>query len=183
MTEHDIREATISGALLRLRPKQMTLSVVMAALIPILSSTGVGSDIMKPIAAPIIGGMVTSTNHVLIVRMRTFVGGLAWIFQAFYAAASFLSVVGLLLAFTGTHAVVAFLVTRRTREFGIPIALGATTGRIVSGILKETLRTALLGIAAGLVIAAGLATNGLVAKTHVSLTGVPVVGPRSCGGL
>jgi Cu(I)/Ag(I) efflux system membrane protein CusA/SilA len=39
----------------------------MAALVPILWSTGVGSDIMKPIAAPIIGGMVTSTIHVLII--------------------------------------------------------------------------------------------------------------------
>jgi copper/silver efflux system protein len=45
----------------------MTVSVVMAALVPILWSTGVGSDIMKPIAAPIIGGMVTSTIHVLII--------------------------------------------------------------------------------------------------------------------
>jgi Cu(I)/Ag(I) efflux system membrane protein CusA/SilA len=41
--------------------------VVMASLIPILWSTGVGSDIMKPIAAPIIGGMVTSTIHVLVI--------------------------------------------------------------------------------------------------------------------
>jgi len=45
----------------------MTVSVVMAALLPILWSTGVGSDIMKPIAAPIVGGMVTSTIHVLII--------------------------------------------------------------------------------------------------------------------
>jgi Cu(I)/Ag(I) efflux system membrane protein CusA/SilA len=66
-TEADIREATIQGSVLRLRPKLMTVSVVMAALVPILWSTGVGSDIMKPIAAPIIGGMVTSTIHVLII--------------------------------------------------------------------------------------------------------------------
>ena len=45
----------------------MTVSVVMAGLVPILWSTGVGSDIMKPIAAPITGGMVTSTIHVLII--------------------------------------------------------------------------------------------------------------------
>jgi Cu(I)/Ag(I) efflux system membrane protein CusA/SilA len=67
LTEADIREATIAGSVLRLRPKLMTVSVVMAALLPILWSTGVGSDIMKPIAAPIIGGMVTSTIHVLII--------------------------------------------------------------------------------------------------------------------
>ena len=52
ITEQDSREATISGSVLRLRPKLMTVSVVMAALVPILWSTGVGSDIMKPIAAP-----------------------------------------------------------------------------------------------------------------------------------
>jgi copper/silver efflux system protein len=67
ITAEDIRQATIEGSVLRLRPKLMTVSVVMAALVPILWSTGVGSDIMKPIAAPIIGGMVTSTIHVLII--------------------------------------------------------------------------------------------------------------------
>jgi Cu(I)/Ag(I) efflux system membrane protein CusA/SilA len=67
ITEGDIRQATIAGSVLRLRPKLMTVSVVMAALVPILWSTGVGSDIMKPIAAPIIGGMVTSTIHVLVI--------------------------------------------------------------------------------------------------------------------
>jgi Cu(I)/Ag(I) efflux system membrane protein CusA/SilA len=67
ITAEDIREATIAGSVLRLRPKLMTVSVVMASLVPILWSSGVGSDIMKPIATPIIGGMVTSTIHVLII--------------------------------------------------------------------------------------------------------------------
>ena len=67
ITPDDIRQATIAGSVLRLRPKLMTVSVVMAGLVPIMWSTGVGSDIMKPIAAPIIGGMVTSTIHVLII--------------------------------------------------------------------------------------------------------------------
>jgi copper/silver efflux system protein len=67
ITEQDIREATIAGSVLRLRPKLMTVSVVMAGLVPILWSTGVGSDIMKPIATPIVGGMITSTVHVLII--------------------------------------------------------------------------------------------------------------------
>jgi copper/silver efflux system protein len=62
----DIVEATIEGAVQRLRPKLMTVSVVLASLIPILWETGVGSDVMKPIAAPIVGGMITSTIHVLI---------------------------------------------------------------------------------------------------------------------
>jgi len=67
LTEADIREATIAGSVLRLRPKLMTVSVVMAGLVPIMWSTGVGSELMKPIAAPIIGGMITSTIHVLII--------------------------------------------------------------------------------------------------------------------
>ena len=67
ITEDDIREATMAGSVLRLRPKLMTVSVVMAALIPIMWSTGVSSDVMKPIATPIIGGMVTSTIHVLVI--------------------------------------------------------------------------------------------------------------------
>ncbi len=66
LTAADVLRATIDGSVLRLRPKLMTVSVVMASLVPILWSTGVGADVMKPIAAPIIGGMVTSTIHVLI---------------------------------------------------------------------------------------------------------------------
>jgi Cu(I)/Ag(I) efflux system membrane protein CusA/SilA len=67
LTERDIWEATMHGSVLRLRPKLMTVTVVMASLVPIMWSTGVGSDVMKPIAAPIIGGMITSTIHVLII--------------------------------------------------------------------------------------------------------------------
>jgi Cu(I)/Ag(I) efflux system membrane protein CusA/SilA len=65
VTEKDIYDATIEGAVMRLRPKAMTVSVVLAGLIPIMWSTGVGSDVMKPIATPIIGGMITSAIHVL----------------------------------------------------------------------------------------------------------------------
>ena len=67
LTEKDLLDATLEGSILRLRPKLMTVTVVMASLVPIMWSTGVGSDVMKPIAAPIIGGMVTSTIHVLII--------------------------------------------------------------------------------------------------------------------
>jgi Cu(I)/Ag(I) efflux system membrane protein CusA/SilA len=67
MTADDVLRATIEGSVLRLRPKLMTVTVVMASLVPIMWSAGVGSDVMKPIAAPIIGGMVTSTIHVLII--------------------------------------------------------------------------------------------------------------------
>ena len=66
MTPEGIRDAVIEGAVQRLRPKLMTVTAVLASLIPILWESGVGSDVMKPIAAPIVGGMITSTIHVLI---------------------------------------------------------------------------------------------------------------------
>jgi len=62
----DIEQAAIEGAVHRLRPKLMTVAAVLASLVPILWETGVGSDVMKPIAAPIVGGMITSTINVLI---------------------------------------------------------------------------------------------------------------------
>ena len=67
ISEQDIWDATVSGSVLRLRPKLMTVSVVIASLVPIMWSHGVGSDMMKPIAAPLVGGMITSTIHVLII--------------------------------------------------------------------------------------------------------------------
>jgi len=66
LTDADIHEAAIEGAVHRLRPKLMTVSAVLASLVPILWATGIGSDVMKPIAAPMVGGMITSTIHVLI---------------------------------------------------------------------------------------------------------------------
>jgi Cu(I)/Ag(I) efflux system membrane protein CusA/SilA len=66
LTPADIRDAAIEGAVHRLRPKLMTVAAVLASLIPILYESGVGADVMKPIAAPIVGGMITSTIHVLI---------------------------------------------------------------------------------------------------------------------
>jgi Cu(I)/Ag(I) efflux system membrane protein CusA/SilA len=66
LDETDIEEATIEGAVQRLRPKLMTVTAVILSLAPILWETGIGSDVMKPIAAPIVGGMITSTIHVLI---------------------------------------------------------------------------------------------------------------------
>lgn len=66
LKHEDIEAAVIEGAVHRLRPKLMTVCAVLAGLIPILWETGIGSDVMKPIAAPIVGGMITSTIHVLI---------------------------------------------------------------------------------------------------------------------
>jgi Cu(I)/Ag(I) efflux system membrane protein CusA/SilA len=62
----DLEAAVIEGAVQRLRPKLMTVAAVLASLVPILWESGVGSDVMKPIAAPIVGGVITSTIHVLI---------------------------------------------------------------------------------------------------------------------
>src|SRR5947208_495785 len=66
LRHEDIESAVIEGAVQRLRPKLMTVCAVLASLIPILWESGIGSDVMKPIAAPIVGGMITSTVHVLI---------------------------------------------------------------------------------------------------------------------
>ena len=66
LKHEEIEAAVIEGAVQRLRPKLMTVCVVLASLVPILWETGVGADVMKPIAAPIVGGMITSTIHVLI---------------------------------------------------------------------------------------------------------------------
>ena len=66
LNDAQIELAVIEGAVQRLRPKLMTVAVVMLSLAPILWESGIGSDVMKPIAAPIVGGMITSTIHVLI---------------------------------------------------------------------------------------------------------------------
>jgi len=83
-------------------------------------------------------------------------GGQAWVFKAFSVTAATLGVIGLLLAFSGTYAVVAFVVTQRTREFGIRMALGASVGQLVSGMMGETMRTAAIGLAGGAAVALAL---------------------------
>jgi Cu(I)/Ag(I) efflux system membrane protein CusA/SilA len=67
LTREALREAVIEGALLRLRPKVMTVSTVVAGLLPIMWSTRVGSEVMKPLATPVLGGMLSSLAHVLVV--------------------------------------------------------------------------------------------------------------------
>ena len=63
----DLREAIIEGAVLRVRPKLMTASAILLGLLPIMWSQGTGADVMKRIAAPMIGGMVTATILTLLV--------------------------------------------------------------------------------------------------------------------
>jgi len=62
-----LREAVMEGALLRLRPKLMTVSTVVAGLLPIFWSSRVGSEVIRPLATPVLGGMLSSLAHVLIV--------------------------------------------------------------------------------------------------------------------
>lgn len=67
ITNQDIYEATVEGSVLRLRPKLMTVGTSMVGLIPVMWATGTGSDVMKPLTAPLIGGLLTSAIHVLVV--------------------------------------------------------------------------------------------------------------------
>ena len=67
LTRASLLEAVTEGALLRLRPKVMTVSTVVASLLPIMWSTSAGAEVMKPLATPVLGGMLSSLLHVLIV--------------------------------------------------------------------------------------------------------------------
>lgn len=72
ITRDDLKEYVIAGAAKRLRPKLMTVCVSLFALIPILWSHGVGSDVMKPIVLPMVGGVLTSATHILLVTPLIF---------------------------------------------------------------------------------------------------------------
>ena len=67
VSARDLHDAVIEGAVERVRPKMMTVSAIMAGLLPILWSTGTGSEVMQRIAVPMVGGMISSTILTLIV--------------------------------------------------------------------------------------------------------------------
>jgi copper/silver efflux system protein len=67
LNRETLMEAVTEGALLRLRPKLMTVTTIVAGLLPIMWSTSAGSEVMKPLATPVFGGMMSSLLHVLIV--------------------------------------------------------------------------------------------------------------------
>ncbi len=67
LTRLDVQQAVFSGAVMRVRPKLMTVMADMIGLLPILLATGVGSDVMKPITIPFVFGLISSTVFVLIV--------------------------------------------------------------------------------------------------------------------
>ncbi len=73
LTQQDLIDATEEGAILRLRPKLMTVAVAIFALIPVMWATGTGADLAKPLAVPLIGGILTSAVHVLFVTPVIFV--------------------------------------------------------------------------------------------------------------
>ncbi|WP_454062454.1 efflux RND transporter permease subunit [Candidatus Nitrospira salsa] len=77
-TLQDLREAILEGAVLRVRPKMMTASAIMLGLLPIMWSQGTGADVMKRIAAPMIGGMVSSTILTLLVIPALFLIWKRW---------------------------------------------------------------------------------------------------------
>lgn len=72
ITRDELREYVIAGAAKRLRPKLMTVCVALFGLTPVLWSTGVGSDVMIPIVLPMIGGVLTSSTHILLVTPLIF---------------------------------------------------------------------------------------------------------------
>lgn len=72
ITRADLQEYVIQGAAKRLRPKLMTVCVSLFGLVPVLWATGVGTDVMKPVVLPMIGGVFTSAVHILLVTPLIF---------------------------------------------------------------------------------------------------------------
>ncbi|MBS1681482.1 MAG: efflux RND transporter permease subunit [Bacteroidetes bacterium] len=72
ISKDELKEFVIAGAAKRLRPKIMTVSVALFGLVPVLWATGVGSDVMQPIVLPMIGGVLTSSTHILLVTPLIF---------------------------------------------------------------------------------------------------------------
>jgi copper/silver efflux system protein len=81
LTPQDLHAAVIEGAVERVRPKMMTVSAIMAGLLPILWSTGTGSEVMRRIAVPMVGGMVSSTILTLLVIPAIYAIAKGWQLQ------------------------------------------------------------------------------------------------------
>ena len=125
---------------------------------------------VRAIAAAIEAAHPTAAFQLAPLQQRTAVQ--VWVFNAFSTAALIPAVVGMLLSFAGTYGVVAFVMTQRTREFGIRMALGATAQQIMQSVVGGTLRTAIVASLIGLV-----ATVGLIRAGAAVLGVVPVIRP------
>ena len=71
-TAEDVRDAVVEGALHRVRPIMMTVTAIIAGLLPIMLGSGTGSEVMRRIAAPMVGGMVSATLLTLVVIPAVF---------------------------------------------------------------------------------------------------------------
>ena len=81
LTDSDLREAVIEGALMRVRPIMMTVAAIIAGLLPIMLGGGTGSEVMRRIAAPMVGGMVSATILTLVVIPACFFLWKQWVIR------------------------------------------------------------------------------------------------------
>ena len=144
LTRADLHDAVVDGALLRLRPKIMTVSTVVAGLLPIMWSNRVGAEVMKPLATPVLGGMVSSLLYVLIVTPVLFY----WIHERRLGLASADAPRGVVTP-TGTN--VAPTNERWATGF-IVIVVVATVGLIAAWQIKDRSAAAQPGAQTGAVL-------------------------------
>ena len=74
----ELRQSVIEGALLRVRPVMMTVAAIIAGLLPIMLGGGTGSEVMRRIAAPMVGGMFSATALILLVMPAAFLQWRHW---------------------------------------------------------------------------------------------------------
>jgi Cu(I)/Ag(I) efflux system membrane protein CusA/SilA len=140
LTRADLHDAVVDGALLRLRPKIMTVSTVIAGLLPIMWSNRVGADVMKPLATPVLGGMISSLVYVLIVTPVLF----SWIHERR---------LGLVTANESTGRVIPYAAPRHQRATGVIVILVvASLGLIGAWRIRERSAMATQAQAAGAVL-------------------------------
>jgi predicted permease len=130
----------------------------------------------RPIALALEAAHRGETFEVVPLQLHT--GLQLWIFWGFSTAALVPAAIGVLLAFAGTYGVVAFLMTQRTREFGIRMALGASAGNIMRHVVGGTVRTASIAAVFGLAASvAMMRALGSILGVNVSIgTGVYAAG-------
>ncbi|MDO8678617.1 MAG: CusA/CzcA family heavy metal efflux RND transporter [Acidobacteriota bacterium] len=151
LTRTALRDAIMEGALLRLRPKVMTVSTVVAGLLPIMWSSSVGAEVMKPLATPVLGGMISSLLHVLIVTPAIFFSirerqlGLPHQPLPATSRGSFnLRRAAIVAAIVVTFAGAAFMAWRMTRTTGTDSGATSAGGAVVQTVRSGDLEIVLL---------------------------------------